>query len=106
MTLLTKRIIIIFIIIIIGFVLGRLSIRALFNLLMAVMISIIVSLPLYWVISKCLNFTGGNISQDIPSIPLADFEFVSYIIGVISFLAIGVFFIILFLNKLIYRKSN
>lgn len=76
----------------------------LFNLLMAVMISIIVSLPLYWVISKCLNFTGGNISQDIPSIPLADFEFVSYIIGVISFLAIGVFFIILFLNKLIYRK--
>lgn len=34
MTLLTKRIIIIFIIIIIGFELGRLSIRALFNLLM------------------------------------------------------------------------
>lgn len=76
----------------------------LFNLLMAVMISIIVSLPLYCVISKCLNFTGGNISQDIPSIPLANFEFVSYIIGVSSFLAIGVLFIILFLNKLIYRK--
>lgn len=76
----------------------------LFNLLMAIIIGIIISLPLYCVISKCLNFAGGNISQDIPRIPLADFEFVSYIIGVISFLVIGVFFIILFLNKLIYRK--
>ena len=71
---------------------------------MAIIIGIIISLPLYCVISKCLNFTGGNISQDIPSIPLADFEFVSYIIGVISFLVIWIFFIILFLNKLIYRK--
>ena len=72
-----------------------------FNLLISLLIASLISLPLYFICSKYLVF-GYN---DLPIINLADFEMVSYLIPIISFLVIGIIFISLFLKSLIFDKT-
>ena len=60
-----------------------------FNLLISLLIASLISLPLYFICSKYLVF-GYN---DLPIINLADFEMISYLIPIISFLVIGIIFI-------------
>ena len=72
-----------------------------FNLLISLLIASLISLPLYFICSKYLVF-GYN---DLPIINLADFEMISYLIPIISFLVIGIIFISLFLKSLIFDKT-
>lgn len=72
-----------------------------FNLLISLLIAFLIFLPLYFICSKYLVF-GYN---DLPIINLADFEMVSYLIPIISFLVIGIIFISLFLKSLIFDKT-
>ena len=73
----------------------------LFNLLMSLFIAIIVSLPLYYFLSNNLDF-NYNILE---SIALADFELLSFISLVVFFLFLGIMFIYIFINRLIYKKQ-
>ena len=73
----------------------------LFNLLMSLFIAIIVSLPLYYFLSNNLDF-NYNILE---SIALADFELLSFISSVVFFLFLGIMFIYIFINRLIYKKQ-
>ena len=72
-----------------------------FNLLISLLIASLISLPLYFICSKYLVF-GYN---GLPIINLADFEMISYLIPIISFLVIGIIFISLFLKFLIFDKT-
>lgn len=72
-----------------------------FNLLISLLIASLISLPLYFICSKYLVFDYN----DLPIINLADFEMISYLIPIISFLVIGIIFISLFLKSLIFNKT-